>query len=97
VDAHGVRARWHEVNSIARCASSSAAGSCSCTTPSCRASPRWFAGEAVARSWWGHPKSHAMFHAATELGEHEDVLVEKLVAGKVTFVHRSLWPRCSRW
>jgi hypothetical protein len=38
-----------------------------------------------------------MFHAATELGEHEDVLVEKLVAGKVTFVHRSLWPRCSRW
>jgi len=50
------------------------------------------AGENVRGSWWAHARSHEIFHAATALGEHTDVVVAKLVSGKVTFVHRRLWP-----
>jgi hypothetical protein len=49
-------------------------------------------GERVSGSWWAHPRSHEVFRRAGELAEHRDVLVTKLVAGKVTFVHRRLWP-----
>jgi hypothetical protein len=50
------------------------------------------AGEPVRGSWWGHPRSHAIFRVATFLGEHRDVVVAKLVSGKVTFLHRDAWP-----
>lgn len=50
------------------------------------------AGEPVRGSWWAHPRAHPIFHAATALGDHPDVLVTKLLHGKVTFVHRKLWP-----
>lgn len=50
------------------------------------------AGEPVRGSWWAHPKGHAIFRVATILADHPDVLVTKLVSGKVTFVHRKLWP-----
>src|SRR5262245_38305289 len=47
--------------------------------------------EVVRGSWWRHPAGKAIFAAATALEDHPDVLVAKLVAGKVTFVHRRLW------
>ena len=50
------------------------------------------AGEPVRGSWWAHPRSHAMFRVLTELAAHPDVLVAKLVSGKDTFIHRTLWP-----
>jgi hypothetical protein len=50
------------------------------------------AGAPVRGSWWGHPQGRAMFAAATEVAEHRDVTAVKLVNGKVTFVHRRLWP-----
>jgi hypothetical protein len=50
------------------------------------------AGGPVRGSWWGHPKGRAMFAAATEVADHRDVAAVKLVNGKVTFVHRRLWP-----
>jgi hypothetical protein len=50
------------------------------------------AGEPVRGSWWGHPRGKAIFAAATQLGDHPDVAAVKLVSGKVTFVHRRLWP-----
>src|SRR5215470_2430282 len=50
------------------------------------------AGETVRGSWWAHPASQAIFVAAGELEDHPDVLVTKLISGKVTFVHRALWP-----
>ena len=50
------------------------------------------AGEPVKGSWWGHPKGHAIFRALRELAARPDVLVCKLVSGKVTFVDRRLWP-----
>ena len=50
------------------------------------------AGERIRGSWWGHPKGQAIFLAAEAVNEDPDVLVCKLVDGKVTYVHRRLWP-----
>ena len=50
------------------------------------------AGETVSGSWWGHRAGHEIFNTAGELDDHPDVLTTKLVAGKVTFVHRRLFP-----
>ncbi len=50
------------------------------------------AGEPIRGSWWGHPKSHAIFAAISGLARHPDAIAIPLVSGKVTFVHRRLWP-----
>ena len=50
------------------------------------------AGETLTTSWWSHPKAQAIFACLERLSESEDVLVSRLVAGKVTYVHRKLWP-----
>jgi hypothetical protein len=50
------------------------------------------AGEPIRGSWWAHPKGRAIFRAAEALSESDAVLVCKLVADKVTYVHRRLWP-----
>jgi hypothetical protein len=49
-------------------------------------------GETLRGSWWSHPLANEIYARSNELTEHPDVLVTKLVAGKVTFVHRRLWP-----
>jgi len=48
--------------------------------------------EPIRGSWWGHPRGHAIFQANEQLAAHPDVVACKLVSGKVTYVHRSLWP-----
>jgi hypothetical protein len=50
------------------------------------------AGGRIRGSWWGHPKSREIFHAAEAICESPEVLVCKLVDGKVTYIHRRLWP-----
>lgn len=50
------------------------------------------AGGPVRGSWWAHPAGPQIFQTASRLGEHADVTTSKLVEGKVTFVHRGLWP-----
>ena len=50
------------------------------------------AGEPIRGSWWGHRDGHAIFQVARQLAGHEDVLVAKLISGKLTFLHRRLWP-----
>ncbi|MCU1259965.1 MAG: hypothetical protein JWO80_2850 [Bryobacterales bacterium] len=50
------------------------------------------AGAAVRGSWWAHPRGHEMFRVGCELAEHPDVLVTKLISGKITYLHRALWP-----
>src|SRR5438132_1478438 len=50
------------------------------------------AGSHVRGSWWSHPKGREVLRISTMLEDSPDVLVTKLVDGKVTFVHRSLWP-----
>jgi len=54
------------------------------------------AGERIRGSWWGHPKGREIFHAAEAVCDSPDVLVCKLVEGKVTYVHRRLWPALVR-
>jgi hypothetical protein len=49
-------------------------------------------GESLHVSWWAHPLGHVVFRCANEIAAHPDVLVSKLLDGKVTFVHRRLWP-----
>jgi len=52
----------------------------------------YVAGGPIAGSWWAHAHGKEIFALATALSEHADVLVCKLVDGKVTYVHRRLWP-----
>ena len=54
------------------------------------------AGEPIKGSWWGHPKSHQIFAILQVIEDSKDVLVCRLVNGKVTFVHRRLWPALVR-
>ena len=54
------------------------------------------AGEPIRGSWWGHPKGREIFRAAQILEASPDVLVCKLVLGKLTYVHRRLWPALVR-
>jgi len=50
------------------------------------------AGGRIRGSWWGHPKGRDIFRAAAMVSDNPEVLVCKLVDGKVTYVHRRLWP-----
>ena len=54
------------------------------------------AGEPIKGSWWGHPKSHQIWTILEAVTESEDVLVCRLVNGKMTLVHRRLWPALVR-
>ena len=54
------------------------------------------AGPEATGSWWSHPRGKLIFNTAAALEDHPDTLVVKLVAGKVTFVHRDLWPALLR-
>ena len=49
-------------------------------------------GGPLKSSWWSHPMAQIIFAVNERLEDHKDVLITKLVAGKVTFVHRKLWP-----
>ena len=50
------------------------------------------AGGPARGSWWAHPKAHAIHRITRAVRESPEVLVCRLVNGKVTFVHRNLWP-----
>jgi hypothetical protein len=54
------------------------------------------AGEPIAGSWWGHPKGSEIFRALNAVDDSPDVLCFRLVLGKITFVHRRLWPALVR-
>jgi hypothetical protein len=53
-------------------------------------------GEPIKGSWWAHPKSHHIFAMLRSVTESEDILVCRAVGGKVTLVHRRLWPALVR-
>jgi len=54
------------------------------------------AGEPIKGSWWGHPKGQQIFLILEAVTESEAVLVCRLVKGKITLVHRRLWPALVR-
>ncbi|MGH8003967.1 MAG: hypothetical protein ACRECJ_04505 [Limisphaerales bacterium] len=54
------------------------------------------AGEPVRGNWWSHPKGREIFAATRAVRDNDDVLVCRLIKGKITFVHRRLWPALVR-
>jgi hypothetical protein len=49
-------------------------------------------GDVGGRSWWAHPEAKQMYGLSCALHDHPDVLMVKLISGKVTYIHRPLWP-----
>ena len=54
------------------------------------------AGVPIRGSWWSHPKGSEIFLALGAVGDSPDVLCFRLVEGKITFVHKRLWPALVR-
>ncbi len=50
------------------------------------------AGEPTGGSWWSHPESNRIYWVLEELEDSPELLAVKLVKGKMTLVHRALWP-----
>jgi hypothetical protein len=47
-------------------------------------------------SWWGHPQGKAFFWLTRQVRASKNVLVCRLVNGKITYVHRRVWPALVR-
>ena len=54
------------------------------------------AGQPIRGSWWGHPCGHEIFAALTRVLGSGDVVATRLVDGKVTLLHRRVWPAVVR-
>jgi hypothetical protein len=54
------------------------------------------AGERIHGSWWRHKKGRAIFRATRAVRDCDQVLVCRLAGGKITYVHRRLWPAIVR-
>ena len=53
-------------------------------------------GEPIKGSWWGHAQSHHLYAVLQAVTDSEEVLVCRLLNGKITLVHRRLWPSLVR-
>ena len=54
------------------------------------------AGGPFRGSWWSHEKGPEIFELTRAVRESPDVFVCRLVDGKVTYVHKRLWPALVR-
>ena len=54
------------------------------------------AGEPIKGSWWGHHESNGIFAVINDLADSPDVVRLRLVNGKITLVHRRVWPALVR-
>jgi hypothetical protein len=54
------------------------------------------AGEPIRGSWWAHTSGPEIFAVLTRVLNSPDVVATRLVNGKVTLVHRRLWPALVR-
>ena len=50
------------------------------------------AGEPIRGSWWKHRKASQIFRCTRAVRDSKEILVCRLLGGKVTYVHRRLWP-----
>jgi hypothetical protein len=53
-------------------------------------------GGPIRGSWWAHARGREIFAIARAIRDCPDVLVCRLVDGKITYVHRRLWPALVR-
>jgi hypothetical protein len=54
------------------------------------------AGEPIRGSWWSHPRAHEIFAAINKARDSPAVVATRLMNGKVTLIHRRLWPALAR-
>jgi len=54
------------------------------------------AGGPITGSWWRHPRGKQIYALLTALEESDQVGLVKLLNGKLTLIHRSLWPQLVR-
>ena len=54
------------------------------------------AGGRIRGSWWAHRKGREIFWLTRAVRDSPAILVCRLVQGKVTYVHRRLWPALVR-
>jgi hypothetical protein len=54
------------------------------------------AGGPIRGSWWSHPQGRAIFAVTRALREAPEVLVCRIVDGKVSFAHERVWPALVR-
>ena len=54
------------------------------------------AGGPIRGSWWGHTRGREIFTLTRAVRDCPDVLVCRLIDGKITYVHRHLWPALVR-
>ncbi|PZQ18441.1 MAG: hypothetical protein DI564_03825 [Rhodanobacter denitrificans] len=54
------------------------------------------AGAVIKGNWWGHPQGKLIFRLTRAVRDSGDVLVCRLLDGKITYVHRRLWPALVR-
>jgi hypothetical protein len=50
----------------------------------------------IKGSWWAHPRSRHIFAILRAVSASKDILVCRIVEGKVSLVHRRLWPALVR-
>lgn len=62
------------------------------TDPTLKSIAGIVAGETIHGSWWSHEKARAIYAVCQSLEEHSDLLIAPLVSGKLTWIHRNLWP-----
>ena len=53
-------------------------------------------GEPIRGNWWSHPQAKEIFRITRTIRDQDTILVCRLVASKVTFVHQRLWPALAR-
>jgi len=54
------------------------------------------AGEPLLGSWWAHSTGNDIFLLSRAIRSSPDVLVCRLLDGKITYIHRRLWPALVR-
>lgn len=53
-------------------------------------------GGKIVGSWWAHPRGKEIFAVTRAVRESGQILVCRLISGKVTLVHQRLWPALVR-
>ena len=49
-------------------------------------------GGPITGSWWGHPQGHDIYELTQKIHDSSAVLICTLARGRVTYIHRRLWP-----
>ena len=56
----------------------------------------YIGGAPIKGSWWAHPQAHAIFALINVLADSEQVVICRMIEGRLTMVHRRLWPSLVR-